>query len=156
MLTFLELEEIEEIEKGMHIPNSAQKRLAEEVTRFIHGEAGLEAAHRVTQGLAPGSQATLSFEALKELSSDMPHASLKRSEIIGQRFVDVALSVGLVPSKSEAVRLIQNGGAYFNNKKISEPSFSFTSNDLIGDSYLLLSAGKKKRILIQVLAEEKN
>ena len=41
MLTFLDLAEIRKIEAGMHVPNSAQKILAEEVTRFVHGEEGL-------------------------------------------------------------------------------------------------------------------
>lgn len=47
MLTFLDLEEIAEIEAGMaregYVPNAAQRRLAEEVTRFVHGDAGVQA-----------------------------------------------------------------------------------------------------------------
>jgi len=150
MLTFLELEEIQEIERSMHIPNQAQRRLAEEVTLFVHGKEGLEAALRVTEGIAPGTEAKLSAAVLKELAHDMPHARLNRVEVIGQKFVDVALKVGLVPSKAEAVRLIKNGGAYFNNEKIVDPSFSFESFHLIEDSYLLLSSGKKKRILVEI------
>lgn len=151
MLTFLDLEEIQEIEKSMNEPNSAQKRLAEEVTLFVHGRQGLDAALRVTEGISPGTEAKLSAVVLKELARDMPHAQLNFSEVVAQRFVDVALKVGLVPSKAEAVRLVKNGGAYFNNERISDPSFSFEASHLIEGVYLLLGSGKKKRILIEII-----
>lgn len=154
MLTFLDMEEIQAIENEMgkknYIPNSAQKRLAEEVTRFVHGEEGLKIAEKVTEGVAPGSEAKLSGMVLKQLAADMPHATLARSEIVGHKFVDVAAQIGLSSSKSEARQLIQNGGAYFNNQRISDLQFVFSDGDLIDGEYLLLSAGKKKRILITI------
>ena len=89
MLTFLDMEEIRSIEKQMkmkdYVPNSAQKRLAEEVTRFVHGEAGLKKALKVTEGMAPGAEAELSAESFKELMHDMPHAEMKQSEVIGYK-----------------------------------------------------------------------
>jgi tyrosyl-tRNA synthetase len=154
MLTFLDLEEIVEIEKGMHVPNSAQKRLAEEVTRFVHGQEGLDAALKVTEGVAPGSEAVLSGAVLKELEADMPCASLRRSEVVGQRFVDIATLIGLTPSKSEGTRLVKGGGAYLNNKKIADPTFVISESDLIDGTYLLLSSGKKKRMLIKINFEK--
>ena len=155
MLTFLDLAEIDAIEKEMrsagYVPNAAQKRLAEEVTRFVHGEEGLETALRVTEGMGPGADALLSGEVLKELAKDMPSATLPREEVVGQKFVDVAARIGLTPSKSEATRLVKNGGAYLNNERISDPSFSFDESHLIDGSYLILSSGKKKRILVTVI-----
>jgi tyrosyl-tRNA synthetase len=151
MLTFLDMEEIRKIEEGMQVPNSAQKRLASEVTRFVHGEEGLEAALKVTEEMAPGSQAKLSGHALKELISDMPGAELTLSEVVGQKFVDVAVKVGLVPSKSEGTKLIKNGGAYLNNERVADPALVFSSSDLIDHSFVLLSAGKKKRLLIKIV-----
>jgi tyrosyl-tRNA synthetase len=156
MLTFLNLEEIQRIEQEMqqpgYLPNTAQKVLAEEVTRFVHGQEGLEIALKVTEGIAPGSEAALSAAVLQEVCADMPNASLSYEEVVGQKYVDVATKVALVPSKSEGVRLVKNGGAYFNNQRISDPAFAFSSVDLIDGSYLLLSAGKKKRMLITVQA----
>ena len=153
MLTFMEIEEIEEIEKAManaaYEPNSAQRRLAEEVTRFVHGEEGLEAALRATS-----ASTKLDLASLKEAASDLPSAELAKSEVMGLRFADVAVKAGLISSKGEANRLIKNGGAYLNNEKISDLSFSFSEKDLIGNQYLLLGAGKKKRVLISVLKKE--
>lgn len=150
MLTFLDLEEISEIEAGMSVPNSAQKRLAEEVTRFVHGEEGLQAALKVTEGMAPGSVAKLSGAVLQELASDMPNAELLLSEVVGQKYVDIAVKVGLVPSKSEGSKLIKNGGAYLNNERVADPALAIASSDLIDGSFLLFSAGKKKRMLIRI------
>lgn len=155
MLTFLELEEIAEIEAQMaHTANLAQRRLAEEVTRFVHGEEGLEAALRATEGMAPGSAATLTKESLEQMSGDVPGATLPYNEVIGQKYVDVAARIALVSSKGEGVRLIKNGGAYLNNNKISDPALILTVADLIGETYILFSAGKKKRMLVSVFGKK--
>lgn len=150
VLTFLDLEEIREIEAGMNVPNSAQKRLAEEVTRFVHGEEGLQAALKVTEGMAPGSVASLSGAVLQELSADMPSAELSLSEVIDQKYVDIAVKVGLLTSKSEGTKLIKNGGAYLNNERVADPALTISAENLIDEAYLLLSIGKKKRLLIKI------
>ena len=151
MLTFLDLAEIREIEAGMDVPNSAQKRLAEEVTRFVHGEEGLEAALKVTEGMNPGSEAKLSGALLKELADDMPSMELPLSDVVGQKYVDLAVKVGLISSKSEGSKLIKNGGAYLNNERIVDPALTIEPSHLIENSYLLFSAGKKKRFLIKLI-----
>lgn len=151
MLTFLDLEEIQEIEANLSTAHAAQKRLAEEVTRFVHGEEGLQAALKVTQGMAPGSEAKLDGVTLRALEKDMPHAQLSHAEVVGYKYVDVALQIGLIPSKAEGTRLIKNGGAYLNNVRIENPAHIIEATDLIENSYLLFSAGKKKRILLKIV-----
>lgn len=154
MLTFLPMDEIRQIEASMqssgYVANSAQKILATEVTRFVHGEEGLSAAEKVTEGMAPGSQATLNAELLKEFASDMPSATLHRDEVVGQKFVDVAVKMQFLPSKSEATRLIKNGGAYLNNARIQDPTLVISPEDLIDGHFLLFSAGKKNRMILRV------
>jgi tyrosyl-tRNA synthetase len=154
MLTFMELEEIEAFEKGLasgeFIPHAAQKRLAEELTRFVHGEEGLDTALRVTKGAAPGSKATLDPEVLEEIAKDMPHTVMKLEDVLDQTYADVAAKSGLLTSKSEGNRIIKNGGAYLNNEKIEDPSFLIQKKHIIGEKYLLFAAGKKKKILIKI------
>jgi tyrosyl-tRNA synthetase len=154
MLTFLPIEEISALELQMkssdYVSNSAQKLLASEVTRFVHGEEGLNAALRVTEGIAPGAKATLNAEVLAELGKDMPNADLNLVDVIGHKYVDIAVKIGLLPSKGEASRLIKNGGAYLNNQRVEDPSLTLSEEHLIDGSYLILSAGKKKRILVRV------
>lgn len=154
MLTFIKLSEIEQYEKELlsktFTPNAAQKRLADEVTQYVHGEEGLKIAQKVTEAIAPGSKATLNPEILEEIAKDMPHKPMHKEEILHKKFTDVAARSGLFSSKSEVVRMIKNGGAYLNNKQINDDSFIFDSKDIIGGKYLLFSAGKKKKILIKI------
>ncbi|MFA6118819.1 MAG: tyrosine--tRNA ligase [Parachlamydiales bacterium] len=154
MLTFIDLKDIEDLEKQMstsgYIPNTAQKILAEEVTKFIHGQKGLEIALKVTQGASPGCDAALDFETLKEISRDMPNIILPLSDVADKKYVDIALLIGLVTSKSEAVRLIKNNGAYLNNEKIVDASFTVSQKNLINNTFLLFSSGKKKKILVTI------
>lgn len=145
MLTFLDLSEIAEIEKQMHTPNFAQRRLAEEVVRFVHGEVGVESARQETSRFAPGSETDLT--ALKSL----PHTAIHRGDVVGQKFSDLVTRLGMTPSKSEATRLIKNGGAYLNNERVNDVAFVIGEKDLIEDTYLLLSTGKKNKTLVKVL-----
>lgn len=154
MLTLLSINEINEIEKQMsepgYIPNTAQKILAQKVTEFIHKKEGLDIALKVTQGVSPGSSAVLDFNSLKEIFADMPNISLALDQIIGKKYVDVACVIGLTSSKSQAVKLIKNNGAYLNNEKIADPAFLISHENLINNTYVLFGAGKKKKILVKV------
>ena len=157
MLTFIDLEEIEEYDKsitsGSFTPNVAQKRLAEEVTRFVHGEEGFQIALKVTEAAAPGSKATLDPEVLEEIAKDMPNTSMVMRDIVDQKYADVAARAGLSTSKGEIARLIKNGGAYLNNEKVEDQSLLIESKHIIGGKYILLAAGKKKKILIKIEKE---
>ncbi len=154
MLTFLDIKEINDIEKQMHsssyVPNTAQKKLAEEVTKFVHGEKGLQTALRVTKGAAPGTDTKLDAEVLKNIAKDMPNANLKHKDVVDIKYTDLCVKIGLTASKSEAVRLIKNQGAYLNNQKITDPSYLVSEQDLIDGSFVLFGSGKKKKILISI------
>ncbi len=155
VLTFMPMEEIQGYEKGLSDsntpPNTAQKKLAEEMTRLMHGEEGLETALKVTQNAAPGAEAVLDVASLEAVAADMPHASLKRAQVVGVKLTDLMVQSGFLASKGEAGRLIQNKGAYLNNVRIEDPSFAIGADDLIGGKYLLLGSGKKKKLLVSVL-----
>ncbi|MCI0381605.1 MAG: tyrosine--tRNA ligase [Chlamydiae bacterium] len=154
MITFMDLEEIREIENQMgkngYVPNTAQRRLAEEVTGLVHGKEGLAIAKQVTEAASPGKKAKLQPEILKQIAKNMPHIMLSSSEVIGEKFVELSVKIGLLPSKGEAVRLIQNGGAYLNEEKVENPSLKVEREDLIGGIFLLFGAGKKKKILVEI------
>lgn len=154
MLTFMEIEEIEEIEKSMKkqtaVPNSAQKRLAEEVTRIVHGEEGLKRAINATKAAAPGGETELNAESLEAIASDIPSTSLSKEEIIDHLLIDVITKIGLQPSKGAVRRLIQNGGVYLNNKKVLEANRVLSSEDLIEGKLLLLATGKKNKMMIRI------
>jgi len=154
MLTFLPLEEIAALESAMseegYIPNTAQRRLAEEVTRFVHGERGLEVALKATAGLAPGSSTPLDAETLDAIAGDIPSAALPRDSVLGRSLTEVMAVAGLQKSKSEARRTIKGGGCRVNNEKVLDEERLIAEADLLDGRLLLLAAGKKNKMLVRV------
>lgn len=153
-LTFLPLDEIAEIEAEMmrddYKPNSAQRRLAEEVTRIVHGEKGVASALAATAAAAPGSKAALSVEALEAISGDMPSVTLAKEQVVGSGVIDLMVKSGLQKSKGEARRLVKNGGAYVNNVKVADDRVKVELKDLVGSKLVLLAAGKKNKMLVRI------
>lgn len=154
LLTFMDMEQVRAYEADMqtaeYVANSAQKRLAAEVTRLVHGEEGLSTALRVTEGAAPGAATKLDANVLESISGDMQSHELPLNNIIGKKIIDLAVSLGLQASKGDARRLIRNGGAYINNQKISDENYAILPEDLIDGRLLLLATGKKNKILIRI------
>lgn len=154
LLTFMDMAEIYRYEEFMHaqdyVVNTAQKRLAEEVTRIVHGNEGLATALKVTEGAAPGSHAQLSSETLESIAADMPNATLSKNDVVGEKLIELVVKVGLQTSKGEVKRLIRNGGVYLNNKQINDENTIIANEHLIDDKMLLVSLGKKNKMLIKV------
>jgi len=154
MLTFLPLDEIAAIEEEMGKPgakpNEAQRRLAEEVTRFVHGEAGLAQALAATEALKPGAETKLDSAALEAIAEEAPSATLTRDQVVGKTLADVAVAAGIQPSKGAARRLIKGGGFRVNNSKIDDEGAIIAEDDLIDGRLLLLAAGKKNKMVVRV------
>jgi tyrosyl-tRNA synthetase len=117
LFTFLELEEIASIIAGhAAAPEQriAQKKLAEEVTRLVHG-GRVEGAIHASEALFRGQAVGLTAQELEEAFGDVPSFTISRSEFEGNGMkpVDLLVRAGAVKSKSEAARLIAGGGAYF-------------------------------------------
>jgi tyrosyl-tRNA synthetase len=159
MLTFMELNEIYDYEKKMlapdYIPRTAQKRLAQEITRMIHGEDGLKIAIQVTEGVSPGSATKLDVELLEQLSKDIQTYELPLEQVLNKKLIDLLVELNLQQSKGDARRLIRNGGVYINNEKIIDENCSISSDHLIEQRLILLATGKKNKILIRI-GESKN
>lgn len=154
LLTFVELREIESLERDMersdYLPNTAQKRLAEEVTRLIHGEDGLQKALKATETVLPGKMSDLRADMLIEMQSDVPSCDMALSDIDGHEIVDAVVRAGFLPSKGEARRLIRNRGLRVNNLLIEKEDQKLSSDDLIDGRFLLFSFGKRAKAIIQV------
>ncbi len=146
MLTLLEMDEIRAIEKEMvKEANFAQKKLAEEVTRLVHGPLGLKEAIQATEAFTPGKMV---FQ--EDNLENMPNVEFAAKDVLGQTYVDLVIKSGLLSSKGEVRRLIQNQGAYLNGEKVSDPSFVITKESLLQENLCVLSAGKKKSLLIRL------
>lgn len=154
MLTFMEMEEIRHYERLMkkedYIPNTAQRKLAEEVTKIVHGSDSLKVALEVTKAASPGAKSRLDAATLDALGKDMPNFSLTREEIVGVKLIDLIPKLGLISSKSEARKLIRNGGMYLNNEKVQSEDATIEEENLIGGRLALLALGKKNKALLKV------
>lgn len=157
ILTFLPTEEIDALEEAQrgapesgYVANTAQRKLAEEVTLFVHGEQGLEQAQKATAALRPGSETLLDTASLEAIASDAPSATLPRSKVVDVLLADVMVAVGLQPSKGAVRRMIKNGGVRMNNSRISDDLRVMKEDDLIGGRLVLLSVGKKNKLLLRV------
>lgn len=150
-LTFLELEEIAALEREMpNKPNHAQTRLAEEVTRIVHGEEGLKRALQVTAAMSPGSETVLNASLLSDPPKDMPIVDFKQEGVLNRKLVELIVETGLCTSNSEARRLVRQGGGYLNNQKIADEHACLKEQDIVDGILFLLSAGKKKKVLIRI------
>ncbi|KAL4438252.1 hypothetical protein ABPG77_010613 [Micractinium sp. CCAP 211/92] len=156
MLTFLPLEEIDVLETAMQSPgyvaNTAQRKLAEEVTRFVHGEEGLQQAIKATEALAPGAATKLDADSLEAIAGDAPSATLPRDQLVGAGLADVMVAVGMQPSKAAVRRMIKGGGVRVNNEKVDDELAVLQESDLIDGRLVLIAAGKKNKMLVRVVA----
>ncbi|KAF6988988.1 hypothetical protein CFC21_006392 [Triticum aestivum] len=154
ILTFLSLDEIHELEESMkkpgYVPNTVQRRLAEEVTRFVHGQEGVEEALKATEALRPGAQTQLDSQTIEGIADDVPSCSLPYDQVFKSPLVDLAASTGLLASKSAARRLIKQGGLYLNNTKVNSEDKLVEEGDIVDGKVLLLSAGKKNKMVVRI------
>lgn len=154
LLTYLPIKEILEWERKMkepaYVPNTVQKVLAEEVTRFVHGEEALTAALKATDAARPGSRAVLDAAALESIAKDMPSMSFAKSDLVGKELIEVIVKAGMLKSKTEARKMIQNGGVYLNNQQVDSPAAVISQNDLVESKLLMLAIGKKNKMLLRI------
>ncbi len=153
IFTFLPLEQIAQLEeqlKDAPEKREAQRVLAEEVTRCVHGVHGLAVAQRASEVLFGGSLEGLSLADLLGIFANVPSAELARAAVVGKPVLDLAAAAGLVASKGEARRLVQQGGLYLNNRRVTDLAQVFAADDLIEGRVAVLRAGKKSFQLVKI------
>lgn len=155
ILTFMDMDEIKQLENEMkgpgYLPNTVQRRLAEEVTRFVHGQDGLDEALKATEALRPGADTKLDWKTIRAISEDVPSCSFPYNQVLDLSLVDLSVSSGLLDSKSAARRLLKQGGLYLNNSRVDNENKRVEPQDIVDGKLLLLSAGKKNKVLVQIL-----
>jgi len=154
--TLLNREEIAELEHALATEphrRAAQTRLAEEVTRTVHGEDGLRKAQAATEVLFGGRDLEgLSADDLLDIFAEVPSSALEAGSLSGAgiNVVDLALGAGLDRSKKLIRDLIKNGGLYLNNRAVDDPDRAVTLDDAIDGRVIVLRKGKKNYHLVRV------
>ena len=135
MLTFLPLEQIDEMDawEGAQL-NTAKEILAYELTKLVHGEEEAKKAQETARGLFSSGGDTANMPATALGAADLTDGAIG--------IMDLMLKCGLVPSKGEARRLIQQGGVEAAGEKVRDLGTSFTADQLGGEG-LVIKKGKK-------------
>ncbi len=134
MLTFLPIEQIDEMDKweGSQL-NTAKEILAYELTALVHGKDEAEKAQQAARALFSGAGNT----------ADMPTTAMSAADFgDGMGLLDLMVATGLAASKGEARRLVQQGGVSVNDAKVTDPVTVVTAADF-GDDGLIIKKGKK-------------
>ncbi|MFD1739315.1 tyrosine--tRNA ligase [Bacillus salitolerans] len=148
--TFLSKEQIEDIEKDMQEApekRTAQKTLAEEVTKFVHGAEALSQAIKISEALFSGNISDLSVEEIKQGFKDVPSHEVEKSD--QPNLVDLLVESKLVSSKRQAREDITNGAIYINGERIQDLDFTLTEQARIENQFTVIRRGKKKYFLIK-------
>jgi tyrosyl-tRNA synthetase len=148
--TFLTKEQIDELaEKVQTEPHKreAQKMLAEEMTRFVHGDELLEQAKRITAALFTGDIKSLTADEIEQGFKEMPtyEATLESKNI-----VDWLVEIGIEPSKRQAREDITKGAISMNGERISELELEVTPSLAIGGRFIIIRKGKKNYSLVKL------
>ena len=139
LLTFIPMDEIREMEKweGAEL-NKAKRILAYEVTKLVHGEEEAEKAKATAEAVFGQGKA----------SSDMPTTVIE--DVVGMGVLDMLVATGLVKSKGEARRIVQQNGLSINDEKYTDVNGT-VSADMMTDDGIIIKKGKK--IYHRVVAE---
>ncbi len=153
IFTFLPLEEIDELARETErSPEArvAQKRLAEEMTRTVHGEDGLRTAQQASSVLFGGDMQGLRAKDLLTIFANVPSSEMAADAARDAPLVDLAASAGLCTSKGEARRLIASGGLYVNGARVDAIDARLRPEDIIDGSIVVLRSGRKTFRLVKV------
>jgi tyrosyl-tRNA synthetase len=129
----------------------AQRRLAEEMTARVHGEATARGVVEASRLLFGGTDLRAAgAEVLEVLAAELPAARLPRAELVGLPAADALVRVGLATSKGDARRGIQGRGFSLNGEPIPSPERALGAADLLAGRYVMLQKGKRNYALLVV------
>jgi tyrosyl-tRNA synthetase len=154
--TWLEKREIQELEEAVFQQpekREAQRRLAREVTRMIHGPTALARSEQASQVLFGGDISGLDAGDIADIFADVPSSQVSKADLEGEGLsaVDLLAIAGLASSKGDARRSIQGGGIYLNNERVSNPEQRVTLAHSVEGQFLLLRKGRRQYHLVRIL-----
>ena len=148
-----DIEELEGASAGEPHRRITQRALAADVTRRLHGETSLARAEQATEVLFGGEVSGLAAEEIRDIFSDVPSTELARDALAGEGMplVDLLVATGVATSRGDARRSIEGGGVYVNNRRVSEPAASVTTDDMLAGEFVVMRKGKKSYHLVRLI-----
>lgn len=149
IFTFLSREEIEALEVSVqeepHL-RKAQKTLAAEMTKLIHGEEGLDQAERITAALFSGDLKSLSVDEMKVAFAGVPSVELSKED---KNIVDLLVEASISSSKRQAREDVTNGAILVNGEKVTDLHYVVDAKDRLEDAFAIIRRGKKKYHMVK-------
>jgi tyrosyl-tRNA synthetase len=141
------IESLEESTRSDPARREAQRALAQELTTLVHGADAAHAVEAAAQALfGQGDLAAIPEDVLDAALRELPHAIVPVGEIVDGRLpgiVDLLTRSGLSPSRGQARRTIEEGGAYVNNVRVEDETFCPGVGDLLQGRFLVLRRGRR-------------
>lgn len=148
--TFLTKDEIDELAESVKTAPEkrlAQKTLAQEVTKFVHGEKALKTAEKITDVLFSGEIQALTTSEVAEAFHGVPSAEISNEKI---NLVDLLIATNVDKSKRQAREDIQNGAIRINGEKLTDTTLEIDPKDSFDGKYVVIRRGKKKYFLAKI------
>jgi len=154
--TWLSRAEIDDLEgKAREHPEEreAQRTLACELTRMVHGETALAKALQASGVLFGGEIAGLTADEVRDIMADVPVSQMARSQFEGDGMLvlDVLAETKVASSRGDARRLIDSGGIYVNNLRVADAGERTSLAHTIEGKFIVLRRGKKQYHLIELI-----
>jgi tyrosyl-tRNA synthetase len=154
--TWLDRATIEELERAVvEAPEAraAQRMLAREVTRMVHGDGELERAERASAVLFGGSLRDAEPDDLLLVFEDVPSKTMAKSTFVSSTVAHAVFEAGLAGSKGEAARLVKQGGVYLNGERVTDDRRLMTMADTLGGTLVVWQKGQRERRLVRIEGE---
>jgi tyrosyl-tRNA synthetase len=153
--TFLDQAAVDDLERSAREHperREAQRVLAREVTAIVHGSAQVTRVEHASSLLFDEDIASLSVEDVLGLFADVPSIEVESGALApdGIGIVDLVVRVQAAPSKSEARRLVQSGGVYVNNRRVTDLQARVKRDQAIGGSVFVIRKGHRQNYLLRV------
>jgi len=151
--TFLSQEEIDALatqHQAAPERREAQKKLALELTRLVHGESATADAVRASEILFGGSLEGITEAQFDEVIAEVPNFTTSPEQILGQPSSSLLVTTGLSASGSQARRDIEAGGFYVNNERITDTKWQIKQDNFLFGRYILVRKGKRNYALVRL------
>ena len=147
--TFLDQNEIDELQEEVEQrpgDRVAQRRLAEEMTRMVHGQASLDQAQKISASLFSGDLKKLSVSDIEQGFRDVPTYEADKEDV---GLVDLLVDASISSSKRQAREDIKNGAIYINGERNQNIDHIVSDDDRIEDTFMIIRRGRRNYFLVR-------
>ncbi|SEA92391.1 tyrosine--tRNA ligase [Bacillus nitratireducens] len=148
--TFLQKERIDELAAKVETEphkREAQKVLAEEMTKFVHGEEAFLQAVKITAALFSGDIKSLTADEIEQGFKEMPTFESSKEK---KNIVEWLVDLGIEPSRRQAREDINNGAISMNGEKVTDVAMDVTVENSFDGRFIIIRKGKKNYSLVKL------